>query len=47
MGVAFDRLNYRPQAIEAFKAAAAFKDATLFNNDGPAVAPLALRRSAP
>jgi tetratricopeptide (TPR) repeat protein len=47
MGVALDRLNYRPQAIEAFKAAAAFKDATLFNNDGPSVAPLATRRSAP
>jgi tetratricopeptide (TPR) repeat protein len=47
MGVALDRLNYRPQAIEAFKAAAASKDATLFNNDGPSVAPLALRRSAP
>ncbi len=46
MGVALDRLNYRPQAIEAFKAAAAQKDATLFNNDGPAVAPLAARRSA-
>jgi tetratricopeptide (TPR) repeat protein len=47
MGVALDRLSYRPQAIEAFKAAAAFKDATLFNNDGPSVAPLASRRSAP
>jgi tetratricopeptide (TPR) repeat protein len=47
MGVALDRLNYRPQAIEAFKAAASFKDATLFNNDGPSVAPLAARRSAP
>jgi len=47
MGVALDRLSYRPQAIEAFKAAAAFKDATLFNNDGPSVAPLATRRSAP
>jgi tetratricopeptide (TPR) repeat protein len=47
MGVALDRLSYRPQAIEAFKAAAAFKDATLFNNDGPSVAPLAARRSAP
>jgi tetratricopeptide (TPR) repeat protein len=47
MGVALDRLNYRPQAIEAFQAAAAAKDATLFNNDGPAVAPLAARRGAP
>jgi hypothetical protein len=47
MGVALDRLNYRAQAVEAFKAAAGFKDATLFNNDGPSVAPLAARRSAP
>jgi tetratricopeptide (TPR) repeat protein len=47
MGVALDRLSYRAQAVDAFKAAAGFKDATLFNNDGPAVAPLASRRSAP
>jgi tetratricopeptide (TPR) repeat protein len=47
MGVALDRLNYGPQALEAFKAAAGHKDATLFNNDGPSVAPLAARRSAP
>jgi hypothetical protein len=46
--VALDRLGYRAQAVEAFKAAAGFKDATLFNNDGPLVAPLASRRgSAP
>jgi tetratricopeptide (TPR) repeat protein len=47
-GVALDRLGYRAQAVEAFKAAAGFQDATLFNNDGPLVAPLASRRgSAP
>ena len=34
----------RKEAADAYRAAAAFKDATLFNNDGPAVAPLAARR---
>jgi tetratricopeptide (TPR) repeat protein len=44
LGVALERLNYKPQALEAYRAAAAFKDATLINNDGPAVASLAARR---
>jgi tetratricopeptide (TPR) repeat protein len=44
LGVALERLNYKPQALEAYRAAAAFKEATLINNDGPAVAALAARR---
>jgi tetratricopeptide (TPR) repeat protein len=44
LGVALERLNYKPQALEAYRAAAAFKEATLINNDGPAVASLAARR---
>jgi len=45
LGVALERLNYRPQAVDAYREAAGFKDATLINNDGPAVAPLAARRA--
>jgi len=33
--------------VAAFKAAAAFEDATLFNNDGPSVASLAAHRAGP
>ena len=33
------------EAVAAYRAAAGFRDATLFNNDGPAVAPLATRRA--
>ncbi len=46
LGLALENLGseYRKEAAEAYRAAAAFKDATLFNNDGPAVAPLAARR---
>ncbi|MBI3932885.1 MAG: PEGA domain-containing protein [Acidobacteria bacterium] len=46
LGVAFERLGdkYRKEAGDAYRAAAGFKDATLFDNDGPAVAPLAARR---
>jgi tetratricopeptide (TPR) repeat protein len=49
LGLAFERLGdkYRREAADAYRAAAAFKDATLFNNDGPAVAPLASRRAGP
>jgi tetratricopeptide (TPR) repeat protein len=49
LGLALENLGneYRKEALEAYRAAAAVKDATLFNNDGPAVAPLASRRSAP
>ena len=45
LGVALERLNYKQQATEAYRAAAGFKDSTLINNDGPAVAPLAARRA--
>jgi len=47
LGVSLEQLNYRKEAVEAYRAAAAFKDATLFNNDGPAVSPLASRRASP
>lgn len=45
LGVSLDRLGYHKEAVDAYKAAAAFKDATLLNNDGPAVAPLAALRA--
>jgi tetratricopeptide (TPR) repeat protein len=45
LGVALERLGYKREAADAYKGAAAFKEATLFNNDGPAVAPLAERRA--
>jgi tetratricopeptide (TPR) repeat protein len=45
LGVAFERLGYKREAAEAYKNAAGFKDATLFNNDGPSIAPLAARRA--
>jgi tetratricopeptide (TPR) repeat protein len=44
LGLALERLGYKKEAVDAYRAAAGFKDATLFNNDGPAVAPLAARR---
>jgi hypothetical protein len=49
LGLSLENLGteYRKEAAEAYRAAAAFKDATLFNNDGPAVAPLAARRGGP
>jgi tetratricopeptide (TPR) repeat protein len=47
LGLALERLGYKKEAVDAYRAAAAFKDATLFNNDGPAVAPLASRRGGP
>jgi tetratricopeptide (TPR) repeat protein len=47
LGLALDKLGYRPQAAEAYRAAADAKDATLVDNDGPAVAALAARRAAP
>ena len=46
LGVVLDRLNYQSQARDAFRAAAA-TEATLVDNDGPAVAPLAVRRAEP
>jgi tetratricopeptide (TPR) repeat protein len=45
LGLALERLGYQKEAVEAYRAAAAAKDATLFDNDGPAVAPLAARRA--
>jgi tetratricopeptide (TPR) repeat protein len=47
LGLALEKLGYRPQAAEAYRAAADAKDATLIDNDGPAVAALAARRAAP
>ena len=45
--LALEKLGYRPQAAEAYKAAAGAKEATLIDNDGPAVAALAAGRAAP
>ena len=45
LGLALEKLGYRPQATEAYRAAAEAKDATLIDNDGPAVAALAARRA--
>jgi tetratricopeptide (TPR) repeat protein len=44
LGVALEKLNYKSQAVEAYREAAGHKDATLIDNDGPAVMPLAARR---
>ncbi len=44
LGLALERLGYKKEAADAYRAAAAARDATLFNNDGPAVAGLAARR---
>jgi tetratricopeptide (TPR) repeat protein len=44
LGLALERLGYKKEAMDAYRGAAAYKDATLFNNDGPGVAPLAARR---
>jgi tetratricopeptide (TPR) repeat protein len=44
LGLALERLGYKKEAGDAYRGAAGFKDATLFNNDGPGVAPLAARR---
>ena len=46
LGVVLDRLDYKPQARDAYRAAAA-TEATLIDNDGPLVAPLAVRRAEP
>ncbi len=47
LGLALEKLGYRPQAVEAYRAAAEAKDATLVDNDGPAVSALAARRAGP
>jgi len=45
LGLALEKLGYKKEATEAYRAAAEAPGATLFNNDGPAVAPLAARRA--
>ncbi len=45
LGLALEKLGYKPQAVEAYRAAAEAKDATLTDNDGPAVGPLAARKA--
>jgi tetratricopeptide (TPR) repeat protein len=47
LGLALEKLGYRPQAAEAYRAAAQAKEATLIDNDGPPVAALAARRAGP
>jgi hypothetical protein len=47
LGLSLERLGYRKESADSYRAAAAFKEATLFNNDGPAVAPMAARRLTP
>jgi tetratricopeptide (TPR) repeat protein len=47
LGRALDKLGYGPQAIDAYRAAADAKGATLIDNDGPPVAALVARRAGP
>ncbi len=47
MGLALEKLGCRPQAADAYRVAAEAKDATLIDNDGPAVASIAARRATP
>ena len=47
LGLALERLGYRKEAADAYRAAAASAEATLLNNDGPAVSALASRRLTP
>ncbi len=47
LGVALDKLGYRKEALEAFAAAQAAGEATLYTNDGPPVSALAQRRLVP
>ena len=47
LGLTLEKLGYRPQAVEAYRAAAELKDATLIDNDGPPVSALAARRAGP
>jgi tetratricopeptide (TPR) repeat protein len=46
LAVTLDRLGYGKEAADAYRAASGLKDATVFNNDGPLVAPIAARRAA-
>jgi tetratricopeptide (TPR) repeat protein len=45
LGLTLEKLGYKKEAGEAYRAAAGLPGATLFNNDGPSVAPLAARRA--
>jgi tetratricopeptide (TPR) repeat protein len=45
LGLTLEKLGYKKEASEAYHAAAGQPGATLFNNDGPSVAPLAARRA--
>lgn len=47
MDLALEKLGCRLQAADAYRVAAAAKDATLIDNDGPAVASIAARRATP
>jgi tetratricopeptide (TPR) repeat protein len=47
LGLALEKLGYKQQAVDAYRAAAEMKDATLIDNDGPLVAALAARRAGP
>jgi tetratricopeptide (TPR) repeat protein len=47
LGLTLERLGYAREAGEAYRAAAAARDATLFDNDGPSVSVLAARRGGP
>ena len=47
LGLTLAKLGYGPQALEAYRSASEAKEATLIDNDGPAVAPLAARRARP
>lgn len=45
LGVSLERLGYKKEALDAYAAAKAAQEATLYTNDGPAVALLAQRRA--
>lgn len=45
-GLALEKLGYAQEALEAYRGAASERDATLGNNDGPALGALAQRRAA-
>jgi tetratricopeptide (TPR) repeat protein len=47
LGMTLDRLGYHKEAQSAYAAAQTAADATLYTNDGPAVALLAQRRAGP
>ena len=45
LGLALEKLGYSNQAIDAYRQAAGATGATLFDNDGPSVVPIAGRRA--